>query len=1470
MKNTILSGAPAQKPTKNHHRFLMTLLICFTFFLMAFILPVDLFTEIKDNEFLKEIREKTTRQSAVAKEERVFLHLDRPMYEPGDNIWFAAYLQDAVSMKSGSNSEILNVEMLDPKGAVVKSYSLILKEGKAAGDFTISEDAPGGIYKIRAFTNWMKNKAENNCFEREIQVQKVVLPRIKMKLDFERKAFGPGDEVMAKLQLMSNENKPLALQNVKFVGQINGEKILEKNEKTGSDGVVYVRFKLPTKLSTTDGLLNALIPYEGNTESVSRSIPIVLNKLSLEFFPEGGDLVSGLTSKIAFRARNEFGKPADVEGEVFTSSGKKVAHFSSLHQGMGSFQLMPVQGENYSVKITQPEGINQTYSLPSCAERGYVLGLDNTRKENLEVEILTTENEELSLVIQMRGKVYYTNAINAIKGKNEVFLSTAQMPAGVAQVTLFDSKQIARCERLVFLNKERQLNIDLQTEKEKYLPREKVKLHISVKDERGFSVPANLSLAVVNDQFLSFADDKNGNILSQLLLEQDLKEKVEEPSFYFNTTEPRSDLALDHLLLTSGWRHFTWQQIVKNDFPEPSFQVEKATISGVIYDGMTRKSIPFAKIKTKNGKEFKADTNGRFSIRHQDLYEPLSLNFQAPNYTEQQQLIYEYNNSLSVYLYDKSYLQTRGNRFFDEEKEALVPGVAEGGVLDMMVREDVQLMEVAVVEKKKNALHRNNRKEELANDKVNNKNEPDANQQGFDVEKMDTIVFRNLGRAAFIDNNQRAVKYYRARKFPAKTYKQEETITRRTDFPNTLYWNPEVEIGKSGKTTVEFFAADDVTSYRVVAEGVGYDGNLGHQEKNIYTQLPFQLTTKLPEEAVFEDKVSIPVTLKNNTTKPLGGELKIQVSPSLKQLTTFSEAQTIMPGEAKTLFMDFLVVSGSSEAEISVAFNACGLSDQISRKIKIVSKGYPQQLSFSAQEREKSYSFFLTQPVTGSLKINVTAYPNVVSDLLKGIEGILREPGGCFEQTSMSSYPNAMVLDYLRSTDNKDEKLLASATSLMDRGYNRLVTFETKEKGYEWFGSNPGHEALTAYGLMQFSDIKRVGGKVSETMMNRTAEWLLARRDHKGGFSRNDRALDNFGRASEAVTNAYIVYALSEAGYTDIKKEFEVAFAHAMKSSDTYELALMCNAAFNLNETEKGKQSLALLLKKQKENGSFEGAHHSITYSQGHSLIIETTALATMAMMKSDVKEQLSLNNGIKWIVSARDGYGAFGNTQGTVLALKALTTYAKMSKKVNEDGSIVVWMDGKQVARENYKAGEKDAIVLSGMEQFVKQEGEHEIKVRFENKESVLPYSISVSWNTNSPKAQSDCAVSLFAKTLQSTVKVGETLRLSAVVTNQQKTGIPSTMVVLGIPAGFSVQPWQLKELQDKKVFDFYEIIGNKLAIYYRCMAPSDSKEINLDLKAEIPGVYEAPCSAAYLYYTNEMKSWSGLGKITIIKNNG
>ncbi|MCB0400875.1 MAG: carboxypeptidase regulatory-like domain-containing protein [Flavobacteriales bacterium] len=1452
--------------------------------MLASLMPGTFTEEVLSNAFLKDLKEKIKTINEERPEDRVYLHLDKPMYKPGETIWFSAYVRNGVDLKASKKSEILYAELIDPKGNVVQKHNLIARKGKANADFFLDHQVMGGIYTVKAYTNWQKN--DNSCYEKEIQVQKVVLPRLKMKLEFQRKAYGPGDQVIAKLDLNTLENKPLSDYECNYVAQLNGEKLLGKKLTTDGTGTAYVKFDLPAELATNDGLVNVMIDFEGKTESISRSIPITLGNIDLSFFPEGGDLVEGLETNVAFKALDEFGKPADIEGVVKDKEGDVVAEFSSFHNGMGAFEFEPKIGEEYDVFITKPAGISKAYQLPESLKRGWVLNVEND-DDDMKVIVNSTEDETMSIMCQVRGQDYFSREIHVTRGSNTYKVPLDKFPIGVAQVTLFDSRNIERAERLVFVNKDKQMNIDIQTDKDQYLPREKVKMTLKVTDERGLPIPANLSMAVVDDKLLSFADDKSSNLLSSLLLEQDIRSKVEEPKFYFDPKEEKADQALDFLLMTDGWRRFTWEQLNENEFPAVTYNGEQARVEGVVFNPDS-KPVAGATVTIQDGtnRKVKTDQNGRYVINGLDLYAPVNLLVTAEGLQSQSVYINNYGTNYNTYLY-RPYAYTTSatrskshkgvNKMAAPDFMAVPQDLPKGEAVDLEVWDaeaaggllkNVEIVNelnaVAVQPNNDRAFKLENKEvaeaEELMDDGLD---EIVVEQQvaGFmwDMKKKDANLDFRGNR-----NQQAGVVYYRTKQFAAPDYGQAQTPEVRSDFRSTVYWNGDIEVNNKGLAYVEFYNNDDVTSFRATVEGVGV-GMAGRAEKTFYTQLPFAMFAKAPNQVVFEDIVQVPLTLKNTTDQTVTGNLTVKTPKGFKVLNVAEGSHTIPPKSTKTIYLEYEVLNEIGEDNLQIAFEANGLKDAFNQEIKIGAKGFPVTMAFSGQELSGEYVVNISNPVNGSVVASLTAFPNVVSDLMTGIESIIREPSGCFEQTSMSNYPNIMALNYMKETGFNDDALLASIDGKLDRGYKKLTSYETKEKGYEWFGSAPGHEALTAYGLMQFNDMKTVYADVSNKMVERTANWIMSRKDGKGGFKKNPQALDQFGRASDEVTNGYIVYALSEAGYQqDILKEFELAYEAAVKSNDGYQLAMMANTLNNFNDKREAVV-MKQLLKLQKGDGSFS-SDHSITRSGGSSLQIETTAIAVLAMLKSDKPDAGALNKAVEFLVKNRNSYGGFGSTQGTVLALKALTAYAASSKKTEEAGTLECYVDGKLVASKHYEAGEKGTIEFKGLEKYL-NEGKHKVKVAYKGTKSAMPYTVAIDYNTTLPESAEECNVDVSTNLSAKSCKVGETVRLTTEVKNKQGKGLPMTMAVVGIPSGLSAQPWQLKELQEKGKIGFYEITDNYVVFYFRDLAPDAAHTINLDLKAEVPGSFEAPASSGYLYYTNEYKCWSSTGKINIRK---
>ena len=233
-------------------------------------------------------------------------------------------------------------------------------------------------------------------------------------------------------------------------------------------------------------------------------------------------------------------------------------------------------------------------------------------------------------------------------------------------------------------------------------------------------------------------------------------------------------------------------------------------------------------------------------------------------------------------------------------------------------------------------------------------------------------------------------------------------------------------------------------------------------------------------------------------------------------------------------------------------------------------------------------------------------------------------------------------------------------------GYDRLIGFETTSLGYEWFGKSPGHEALSAYGIAQFNDMKKVVKFVDDGLLKKNTEWLIGRKNPEapGSFSLNKKALDTFGRASQDITDAYIVWVLTQDAkfsYDDLKNEFENLNKLSQNNNDPYFLSLYCGALYNVDELDLAEE-IADRVKPNEDTGAVEGAQSSITNSRGKSLLLETTSLAALNWLNlNPSKFSKNIDLSIGFILGSIKNGGRFGSTQSTVLSLKALVRYTQI-----------------------------------------------------------------------------------------------------------------------------------------------------------------------------------------------------------------
>jgi len=403
--------------TKHRHSLVSRLAIILGIFVLVGFNTAD--RKFSEYQFVDNLNDRMDIHLLTSPEDRIYLHFDKTMYQPGDDIWFSAYVRNGQDFSASDRSEVLHVELIAPNGNAIKMGKLITKNGRVSGDFKLDEDAPGGDYKVKAYTVWQNHESKPFLFEKAIHVQDVDLPDLKMRLDFDRKGYSPGEDVQIRLELMSNHQGPL-VGHIYDIAVKLGQKVVYKQQGiTGATGKASIEFTLPEDARVEDGLVNAEINYRGLKESISRSLPFHSKTIDFKMYPEGGDLVEGLTSRVAFQANNDKGKPADVSGRVVNKATNEIiTEFKSFHHGMGHFEITPKTNQQYRVEITKPSHLKHHFDLPLTTRKNQVLKVTSVTAKRVKIKIYSKTAEPAYVVLSVRDKLYYGDSLNLEKGIN--------------------------------------------------------------------------------------------------------------------------------------------------------------------------------------------------------------------------------------------------------------------------------------------------------------------------------------------------------------------------------------------------------------------------------------------------------------------------------------------------------------------------------------------------------------------------------------------------------------------------------------------------------------------------------------------------------------------------------------------------------------------------------------------------------------------------------------------------------------------------------------------------------------------------------------------------------------------------------------------------------------------------------------------------------------------------------------------
>ena len=438
-------------------------------FSVAAITPLSSYSQSAVHPNLKQ--EGLEKYEEESRREKLFVHTDKTFYLAGEHLWFKVYSVDGDNKRSDNLSKVAYLEVLDKDNEAVLQAKVALKRGSGHGSWFLPVSLNSGNYRLRGYTNWMKNFSPEFYFEKDITI------------------------------------------------------------------------------------VNSVVPAEPAESGVAKE----MENPMIQFFPEGGNLLSGIENKVAFRIVGKNGKGVSKRGVLVNQEGDTITFFQPLKFGIGSFFFTPEPNSFYKAFFRNSSGEVMQQELPRVQSSGYGLLLEEIGDGKVKVRVQTPSNisqESVYLVLHSQQKVKIAKKASLRSGRVDILLDKEEMGDGVNQITLFNSVKSPVSERLYFKQPARQkLMLELKADQRQYACRQKVNLHLLAKDQEAKPAPAELSVAVYKVDSLQQCDPSD--IYSYLWLSSDLKGEVESPAWYFTEEGAVVEEAMDNLMLTHGWRRFS-------------------------------------------------------------------------------------------------------------------------------------------------------------------------------------------------------------------------------------------------------------------------------------------------------------------------------------------------------------------------------------------------------------------------------------------------------------------------------------------------------------------------------------------------------------------------------------------------------------------------------------------------------------------------------------------------------------------------------------------------------------------------------------------------------------------------------------------------------------------------------------------------------------------------------------------------
>ncbi|HEY3269452.1 MAG TPA: alpha-2-macroglobulin family protein [Armatimonadota bacterium] len=1412
-------------------------------------------------------RDRIVETVSLAPETQILLTTDKPVYQPSQTIHMRALALSLPNRAPVAGAPAL-FEAADGKGNKVFKRRVTTDDyGIAAADFVLADEVNMGAYRLSLHVG-------DAAQEKTVTVDRYALPKFKVSFTPDRKWYLPGQTLTGVVSAQYFFGKPVQ-GGVKVALSTFDAGFQQFGEVTGTldaSGHFRVEQKLPeffAGLPLEQG--NAFVKAEtvvtdtaDHEEKASVSVPVAKDGLKVTLIPESPSALPGVASRVYIVTSYPDGSPAPAEYRAsqpngFTSPRPLTGRTDA--SGIAVAEFTPTaSAPNVQVTAVDANGNAGMASMAlNTGQAGVILRADRALYRAGDTMLLTAFSTEgratMYFDILRNGQTVLTKSAELDKGRASASVSLGEDLTGTLEVHAYRigrDGEIRRDTRVVYVDPANDLKVAVTPNHESYAPGERASVRFAVTGPDGRPRPSALGISIVDESVFALQEMQPGFEKVYFLLEKEI-------------LEPRAE------------------------------------IHGVSGDDIVR---PLPAGREGDGRQRAAGALFAALPRHDDRVVSLANSYQQKIAALQQRAWGRFAGDVdAIWAAMERYKRARGN----------MPPVA-GDALDHLLRGGfLTAKQTRDPWGRRYRLTANSNTYEYGFNVASSG--PDGvagssddlstwagpgfrNQQhwamrgglalggraGDELNRVEAmpegaVRFRELGMADKLAFSAAMPAPAEAPNASAPGNPAPARV--REYFPETLLFQPALITDANGIATLDVPMADSITTWRLTAMASSRTGALGSVTAPMRAFQDFFVDINFPVQLTQGDEVSVPVSVYNYLPTAQTVTLTADKEGWFDLLDEPTKTVSLGPNEVKGVRFR-VKVTGLGFQKLTVRAKGGNRADAVRREVEVIPNGKRVEQVFNGRLTGAVHQTVRLPEtaVPGASNILVKVYPGLFSSVLEGMDKVFRMPFGCFEQTSSVTYPNVLVLDYMKRTKRITPEIQMKAEQYVNLGYQRLVSYEVPGGGFSWFGSAPANKVLTAYGLQEFAAMSQVWD-VDAAMIARTRAWEASQQNADGSWSPDANYIDEgLGPMwkSNLLSTAYVAWGMAESGRgagtgdnAATAKAMNYLRAHADEAKDPYSMAVLANAMLAAAPDDPAAKAvvarlLAARTDETPELAFWKTSQSTVTFAGGDSANVEATALAAYALIRAGQAPDV-VGHALNWIIKQRDPSGTWGSTQATVLALKVLV--ASLSAQMQKGNATVrVLVNGAEAGVIHVTPDNADVMQQVDAKQFVRP-GDNDVALEVTG-EGQMMYGIS-AWHydqwaaAGAEKGPLDIGVKYdrtrLAKdeTLTAQVSIRYTppvVELGRPMMTPAPRALNMVVVDLGIPPGFAVEPEDLKALVDAKTVARFETTGRQVILYFEKIEANQPVEFSVRMRAQYPMRAQTPQSVAYQYYDPSVRS--------------